>query len=311
MGQFIFFTLFVIALLAGAFAYFAPQQKPINPVQFMMEKTGYTAEETTNHKQTEQLNLTTNQGLINVHKQMDEIAFEQNKFLDSIRDQQQILKSSGKEASDIMLMAQQNGGTQGTDILQLKALASEMQDEQRILIAHGQDLIALNDQLTRNRQWIVDQIDAADISNESSLHSFQQRYAILQDQAENFFDQVNQHNQEVHDRMTRIQDQLNDLANKAVYNSTMQQQGVNVRVQRMLMVQHENMIKLADAQDLSRNLVKDAKRHLNNSKRLFNDALQRSRDIIDDENQKAEDQKLANQQRADDQKQLIKDLQKR
>jgi hypothetical protein len=312
MGQFIFFALFVITLLVGAFAYFAPLQKPVNPVKFMMDNSGYTQEESTNRKRTQQLNMTTSSGLIQIHKQMDDLAVVQNKFLDTIQDQQQVLQNTGKEASDIMLLTQQEGEKGDKDILKLKALASEMQDEQRLLVAHGQELLVLNDQLTKSRQWIADQVDLANINNESSLNALQQRYTMLKDQASGFFDKVTQHNQEVRDRMTKMQDQLNDLANNASSDSVaMQQQNIKERIAHMLDKERADMVKLADNEDASQSLMNDSKQHLEDSKELLNVSLQRSQDLIEDERQKAEDQQEISQQRVADQMQRIQDQRNR
>ena len=74
----------------------------------MMDKSGYNSEETFNSKRTQQLNMTMRNGLIQIRRQMDDMAQEQNKFLDTIQDQQQVLENTSKEASDIMLQAQGN-----------------------------------------------------------------------------------------------------------------------------------------------------------------------------------------------------------
>jgi len=311
MGQFIFFTLFIITLLAGAFAYFAPLQKPINPVKFVMDNSGYTDKESHNRKLTQQLNMRMTNGLVQIRRKMNDFAVEQGRFIDTIQGQQELLNSTGKDASDIMLLAKQGAGKASKDVLQLRALASEMQDQQRLLVARGQDLIVLNNQLTRNRQWIADQIDAANISNEDSLRTIQQHYEALESQASDFFDKVSQHNQEVREQMVKMQEQMQDLANNAMDNNALQQQNTKERIGRMLGREHENMLKLEDTEERSRNLVKDSQQNLQDSKDLFNDSLQRSQDMIDDERQKVEDQKWISQQRVADQVQRLKDQEKR
>jgi ElaB/YqjD/DUF883 family membrane-anchored ribosome-binding protein len=210
-----------------------------------------------------------------------------------------------------MLMTQQEGEKGGQDILKLKALASEMQDEQRLLVAHGQQLLVLNDQLTKNRQWIADQVDLSNINNETSLNALQQRYTMLKEQASGFFDKVTQHNQEVRDRMNKMQDQLNDLANNTSSDSALQQQNIKERITRMLDKEHEDMIKLADNQQASSSLMKDSQQNLEDSKELFSDSLQHSQDLIEDERQKAEDQQEISQQRVADEMQRIQDQRNR
>lgn len=293
MGQLIFFSLFIISLLAGAFAYFAPLQKPFNPLGYFMHNSGYESEETTNHKRIQKLNMSTSKGLLKIRKEMDDIALEQNKFLDMIQDQQKILENADR------------------DLLRLNALTTEMQDQQRLLVAHGQDLISLNNQLTKNRQWIADQLDLVNLNNDISLQQLQQRYTLLQNQAAGFFDKVSQHNQEVRDRMDKMKDRLNDLANNAAYDSAVQQQSSKETIERMLDKEHEDMIKLADSEDRSRSLLKDAQQNFSNSKELFNDSLQQTQSLIEDERQKEQDQLWVNQQRIADQRQRSLDQQKK
>jgi len=311
MGQFFFFTLFVIALIAGAFAYFAPLQKPISPVKFMMDNTGYTTEETSNRKRIQKFNMSTNSGLMQVRRQMDDLALGQNKIMDTLQDQQQMLQDTGKNASDIILMTQQGALKGGQDVLHLQALTTEMQDEQRLLVAHGQELMELNNQLTKSRQWIADQIDLSNINNQNSFQMLEERYIMLKDQATGFFDKVTQHNQEVRDRINKLQDQLNDVANNAASNSEVQQQNIKERIERMMDKEHQDMQRLADSQERSRNLLKDAQQSFEDSKELFNDSLQHSQDIIAEERQKIEDQAWINKQRMADQMQKIQDQQDR
>jgi len=311
MGQFIFFAIFIIALLAGAFAYFTPMQKPINPVKFMMENSGYSDEELHNRKRTQELNVTMSNGLIQIKRKMINLALEQTRLKDMIQNQQQVLKSTGKDAEDILLMTQQEAGKGNNDILQLKALAAEMQDEQRILVARGQELLVLNDQLTKSRQWIADQVNAANINNESSLQSLQQRYMMLNNQASGLFDKVSQHNQTVRDQMIKLQGQMKPLSNNTADDSALQQQNLKQRVGDMLDKVHENISKLADSEEKSRDQMSDLQQNLADSKEALNNSLRQSQDLIENESQNAQEQKINNQQRVADQLQILKDQQNR
>lgn len=318
MGQSIFFGLFIIALFAGAFAYFVPVQKPADPMKFMMDNSGFNPLEMINHKRSEQINMTMNKGIMQIRRKMDDLALEQNKFLDVIRDQQQLLKNTGKGAADIMLAAEQEGERGNQDILRLKALASQMQDEQHLLVARGQDLIALNDRLTQNRQLMADRIDLAKINTETSLRTLRDRYDSLKDQVSRFFDKVNEHNQEVRDRMDKMREHLRDFANNRAFANADQKQRIKDRIQLMLDKEHEDMIRLADSEERSRNLLHDAQERQKDSKELLNDKLQQNQDLIEQEHQKAQDQQEINRQhmadqlqRSADQMQRIRDRQNR
>jgi hypothetical protein len=298
MGQFFFFALLIITLLAGALAYFVPKHPIRNPVEFAMDQSGYNSMETLNRKHIQQLSMTTRNGLIQIRKQMDDMAQAQNKFLDTIQDQQQVLENTTKDASDIMLEAQEisGKGSNDNDILRLKEVTSKMQDEKRLLVANGKDLVALNNQITQSRQWISDQIDLAKINTETSLSALQQRYSMLKNQAAGFSDKAVGYNQAVGNQMDRIQDHLNELANNAAHG-TEQQRSAKEHIRRMLAKEREDRIKLADSEEKSRNLLKDAQ--------------ERSRDLIDEERQKAQDQQEMMRQRIEDQRQRIQDQQNR
>lgn len=311
MGQFFFFALLIITLLAGAFAYFAPKQPPINPVGFVMDQSGYSSVETLNRKRTQQLSMKTRNGLMQMRKQMDDMAQAQSKFLDIIKDQQQVLENASKDAYDVMLEAQKASWKNDHDILRLKELTSQMQDEQRLLVTNGKGLVALNDQITQGRQQISDQIDLAKVNTETSLSTLQQHYDTLNYQASGLFHKVVRRDQQVRDQMNKTQDQLRDLVNSAANNSALQQQNIKDSIRLMLDKEREDMIKLADSEERSRNLLKDAQERQADAKERLNDSLQRSKDLIEEERQKAQDQKEMMRQRIEDQKQRIQDQQNR
>lgn len=290
MAQFIFFTLFIVALIVGAFSYYTPKH-PVTPFKFMMENSGLKMVEVSNRKRIQAFNITNDRGLIKIRGQMQDIALEQNRFLDTLQDQQQLLKNSSKQAADIMLDAQLASEKGDKDILQLKALAMEMQNEQRLLVAHGEDLITLGNQLTQSRQWVANQIELAHIGNGTSLPDLQHHYALFRNQANTFFDKVSQHNQEVHDQITRMHGQLHGLVNNAAFLSAIQEQNTKEQIGLMLDKEREEMLQLAD------------------STASTSESMQQSRDKIEDERQNAQDQQEEGKERVADQMQRMQDQQ--
>ena len=306
MIQVIFIALLLVTLLAGSYINYSSSQKNLNPVKFMMDNSGYSNLQTLNLKKTQNINMRTNRGIVQIRRQIDDLALEQNKFLDSIQDQKQILKNANRDAANILQTAQKQGGRGNKDILRLEALSSEIQDEQRLLIARGQNLVFLNDQLTKKRHLIAEQIDLGKINDESSMRMLQQRYSLLNDQAVGLFDLMAQHDQDVRDRLNMIQGKLHDLANVA-YIDQDQQQGVKESIQRMLGREQEDMLRLAQNEDRGRNLFLDARENISESKELLNDSLQRTKDTVQEERQRQEDQMDIIKQRIADQEQRIQD----
>lgn len=307
MIQVIFLALLVITLFAGAFAYYAPKEKSIDPMKFMMDSSGFSSEETTNTKKTQKLNMTTNKGLVEFRREMDDLADEQNKIMDAIRDQQQLLANTSKDAADIMQKAQDQSDKNAIDVLRLKELTAQMQDQQRLLTSHGQVLIDMNNRLTDSRQWVTDQVDLVRVNTASSMDALQQHYNSLKDQADGFFDKVGQHNQEVNDQIQRMQDHLKEMSQNASENNAMQQDSAMERMGHMLENEHESMAKLAEKEECNKGLLEEAQQNLQNSKEAFQDTLQRSEDLIEKEREKAQDQKDMLQQRMEDQEQRLQD----
>jgi len=309
MIQAIFFAILIITLLSGTFAYFAPSQKPISPMKFMMDNTGYNSMETLNRKKTEQINMVMNRGVLQIRRQMEDLALEQSKFLDMIRDQQQILKSATKDASDILMEAQQKGEAVDNDLLQLRSLTSQMQDQGRLLVAHGEELIALNNQLTASRQQVAEQIDLANINTEASLNALQERSASLNNKAAEVFQKVNDHNQQIRDQIQSMHDKLQDLSDSGAIG--LQQPLVKDSIHRMLSNESDVINKLADNEQKSKQLVQDAQDRQAEAREQLEEKMQQSKDMIEDERQKAQDQQEANQQHIADQMQRIRDQQNR
>lgn len=115
MGRFIFFVFLGFALLAGAFAYFEPSKKFPDPVKFVMESSSFSSKEEINNKNSQRLNAYTNKGLFQLHNRMDDVAREQNQFLNELQDQQESLRDTRKgDVSDILKDAEHNDSGQET-----------------------------------------------------------------------------------------------------------------------------------------------------------------------------------------------------
>jgi len=311
MVQFTFFALLIITLMAGAFAYYTPTQKTISPLKFLMDYSGYSSVVERNQNRIQKFNISTDKGLMIIRRQMDEIAQKQNRFMEVMRDQQQVLINTAKDATDILLEAQNAAGPGNNDILRLKSLTAQMQDQQRLLLAHGQDLFVLSEQLTKSRQWVAEQVDLAKINTETSLNNLQQRYAFLKEQAAGFFDKVSLHNQEVKDSMDLMRDKLHDLTNNVANDSWVQQQSIKDHIQRMLDKEQEDMRVLAENEEKNKELLRDAQERLTDSRELLNDKLRQNQDMLEEGRQRAQDQKLMTQQSIADQMQRIADQQNR
>lgn len=310
MGQLIFLILFVVALIAGISAYLPHSQKPVNPVAFISDQSGYTTTEERNRKKMEQSNITTNQGLTQVRRQMQEIAEKQKNFSDMLAEEERVLKNTGQQASLILAEAQKQAQKEQQDVLRLKGLGSALQDQQRLLVEHGQDLIALNDEIIRNRDWIHDQMDLIDANNQTTQQiKLQGQYTALKDQSAAFFDKVTQYNQQVQQYMQETQNQLNETLNHIVYDNSLQQQAVKEKIQSLMDRQHEEMVKLSENREKSQSLMRDQQERWTLSQELLNDSIRHTRQLIGQERRDAKEKQIQLQQEIQEQMLRIKDKQ--
>jgi hypothetical protein len=193
MGQTALFILFVIMIMVGAFSYFFPKHQGIShfPSQVMTDKSD---DEMTGEpviKKSRQLNITTNAGFVQIYNQVDDLTREQKGFEDMIADEKSALNNTNKEISDIL---KQSNGKNDLDVLKLKALGEQLQDEKTLLVAHGQQLIALKDQLDQKRKLLAEQKDAVNLNTDSALQTLQDHNVSNNNQATTLFDNVKDQN---------------------------------------------------------------------------------------------------------------------
>jgi len=209
MGQFALFTLFVITLMIGAFAYFFPKQQATSPWQVMSDKGNYGMMGEDITKKSQQLNITTNAGNIQINRELDDLTRQQKSLEDMIKDEQVVLDSTSKEISDISKKA--NAKTD-LDVFRLKVLGEELQSAKRLLVEHGQQLIALNNEITKKRKLLSEQRDEVNINTDSTLQSLQGHDASLNDKADLLFDNVKDKN---NDAMQHAKELMDEARQKA------------------------------------------------------------------------------------------------
>jgi hypothetical protein len=209
MGQTLLFILFIIALMVGTFVHFSPKQQGIRPLSLMADKRNDEMTGETITKESKQMNVTTNEGAVQINKQIDDLTREKKALEDVISDEELAVDNVNKEIADI---SKQADGTSGPDILRLKALGQELQNEKILLVAHGRQLIALNDQLNEKRKSLTRQRDAVNINTDSTLQSLQDRKVSTNDQASVLFDGVKDKNS---DAMQHTKDLIDEQRQKA------------------------------------------------------------------------------------------------
>jgi hypothetical protein len=181
MGQQVYFILFVITLLVGVYFYYSPSPKAMVPMADIMDDGGFNSLDTLSDKKIQELNITTNGGHTQISKIVDDLVQEQVELKEMIDSEKLVLNSSIQGITDITNKAKADGKSDA-DILKLKVLGEELQDDQRLLMAHGQTLIELNNQLMKKRQLLAEK-----------------NYLLNadKDQSAAFFDKVKQENNEV------------------------------------------------------------------------------------------------------------------
>jgi len=140
MGQFIFFALFITALLVVAFAHFAPSHRFVNPVEFFSDKSGYTTVQEHNSKSIQQVNVTTGQGLTQVRRQMTDLVQTQKTSSKNLEEQRSLqyarnlIDEEHQKDQDQQRINQQQARDQAQQIL-------DQQEQERIYQQQFQDKI--------------------------------------------------------------------------------------------------------------------------------------------------------------------------
>jgi hypothetical protein len=204
MGQLIFLTVLIFVFITGAYTYLAPPPKAMLPIKDVMDDGGFNSLETLNIKKIEELNVSTSGGLTQIRSVVDSLSQQEEGLQDMINSEQQVLIDTSKKIYDITKKAD---GKSDIDVLRLKSLGLQLQDDQRLLLAHGQSLIDLNNQLIKTRQWLALKSELVVTNNETLLRLQQQNNALLNVQASNLFDKVKQDNA---DTMQRAQDSIEE-----------------------------------------------------------------------------------------------------
>jgi hypothetical protein len=208
MGQLIFLTVLIFVFITGAYSYLSPPPKAVLPIKDVMDEGGFDSLESLNIKKIEELNITTSGGLTQIRSVADSLSQQEEGLEGMINSEQQVLIDTGKKIYDITKKAD---GKSGIDVLRLKSLGQQLQDDQHLLMAHGQSLIELNNQLIKTRQWLAQKSELIAANNEALLHLQQQNNALLNDQASALFDKVKQDN---NDTMQRTQDSIDEEREK-------------------------------------------------------------------------------------------------
>ena len=167
----------MITLIAGTFAYFSPKGVAINPLKMGMSPNRGNnvldpGVEDSSTKKIQELNVTTGNGGLEIHQEVDELIQEKSKLEDQIKDEQVVLDNTKKQIVDLKAHLD---GKNDQDLLKLKYLTKAMEDQQRLLVVHGEQLLTLNDQIKKNRQLQSQQRDMVNLNTQSSLDALEQR----------------------------------------------------------------------------------------------------------------------------------------
>jgi hypothetical protein len=90
MRQFVLVSLFVIALLAGGFAYFGPSQNSVSPIKFLMDSVGISSEDSSNSNKIQQMDVSRSNDLSQTRQKMDDLDQKLEQERQKAQDQQLI-----------------------------------------------------------------------------------------------------------------------------------------------------------------------------------------------------------------------------
>lgn len=212
MGQLLLSLVLFFAFISSMYAFFAPQH-PSSGNSFLYN-SGEELKEDSQIRKSQQWSMSTRNGVIEVNKDIDFLTKKEKKLKGMTEEDRQKLEKMNRQMEGIL---NKEGVKNEQDILKLKMLGIEKENDERILNLHTKQLEDLNEELNEKRQKAAEDRGLINLNSESSYHSLQQQNNMLNERSASFIDNVSQKNNDaiehtkdlIEDQRQRLEDQRN------------------------------------------------------------------------------------------------------
>ena len=149
---------------------------------------------------------------VQVDQIVSQFSKERSTLWDELRDQQEYLRSSREQMGSLYQMVKDRSDRDANvDLLRLKELMKEFQDQSTILIEHGKQLEEFNRSRIKVNQDLALKSDVDQFISNSDRNRFLQNIKDKLDEQKQFIDQQMQRNSELKDKIHKIQDHINQM----------------------------------------------------------------------------------------------------
>jgi len=116
----VFFTIFTFALFVGTLAYMFSSEGGDNPIQYMLNLSGFGLKDAQNQKSMQALSETASEESMRVHQRMEEVTQQQNDFLNATKDRMDQERQDAQDQQKINQQRQEEQMQQMRDMQQMQ-----------------------------------------------------------------------------------------------------------------------------------------------------------------------------------------------
>ncbi len=298
MFHYIFFTLFVMAGVAGIFAMgleMKPHQGPPKSLAKMaFEGLGGSEVDSVNKRRMQEFRVEQSQGQARIKQLLDRIEEHSSRSKDFIAQQDYILEAQKRRVQDLMGHLDRESSV-GADLMRLKDAVRSLDGQRELLIANAREMQNLNDRIYQNARQIKDRMAMMDFSDGFPQH------------------------------ISSLEQQQDDLARKLRDNSDKARQQIEVMEEKLRQMRvaaegksqalKDKMDQMAAAEDDARQKLEENSRHIDDVRRhmrqVIEDNKQKLRDLNEQNEAKMEDAMQRSRQQQEDLKQRVADQMQR
>lgn len=283
--RYLFIGIFIISIIGGVVAWYL--KRPAQGDGFLkgaLVSAGVTQKESFHRQRLNELN----QQIKENHQRLFEDVGNQQRFLEQSNDR---IQSYSGMASDVM-------DKSNVDLLRLRSAMESLQNQNRLLIERGNELVKANAEQLKLRMNNLDQSSLSAIDTELNTQRFESMNENLMQTRRDYMNSVEQQSQTMNEQVSQVRAKLKELVEKGSLNQSSTQQERLDDLERqgedLLIRVRENQQQLKDKVEESRRQLEDVKQRLkdtmNNNAQLFQETQERNIERARDLNQRTRDQ---------------------
>ncbi len=208
----------------------------------------------------------------------------QEALYEDVGDQERFLEESNTRLQTIVQIARESMDKNDGDLLRLQSTMEGLQNQNRLLIERGKELVKANQEQLKLRMNNLDKASLSSIDTEINLQRFESTAENLLSARRDYMNAVEEQSKLINDNVIEIKDKLKNLSEKGTMS---QSSPLNEKLDSLAQQSDELLMKIRDNQqrikdrvESSRQKLADAKEHLkdvmDSKEQLFADTQERN-----------------------------------